>query len=129
MKKIEEHFVNQSINIITKHKYIIDELNTYEEILNNNKKVLLDLKDELEDITGSDLDSATQHAELMLLMEQYDKEMELLHNKIAPFIEQLDQVKKETNILYTAIRNKYPEYSDAELQEQLAIQINEKETY
>ena len=129
MKKIEEHFVNQSINIINKHKYIIDELNTYEEILNNNKKVLLDLKDELEDITGSDLDSATQHAELMLLMEQYDKEMELLHNKIAPFIEQLDQVKKETNILYTAIRNKYPEYSDSELQEQLAIQINEKETY
>ena len=60
------------------------------------------------------------------VMNGYDKEIGRLQDIMLPYIAQLEKLKKDSNILYGVLKEKYPGASDKQLQEQIFRQLEEE---
>jgi len=125
MENIDIQYIKQSKKIIDDHKLIMNSLEYFEKILNNNKQVLLQYKDQIEIIDNSTDEAMLKHQKISEMMDDYDASVEKMKKDIEPYIKKLEQIKKESSILYKIIKDKYPSVDDKELQQQIFKQIQE----
>lgn len=124
---IKKHYIKESFRIINKYNEIVNKLNEFQTALVDNKQALVNLQKEIEKLSYNNAPEFQKRQELSDIMLQYDKEVNKLHNIIIPYLSEMEQIKKESDILYKTIKENYPGYEDKVLQEQIFKQIQELE--
>lgn len=125
MEKIDIQYIKQSKNIIDTHNNLMIQLEYFQTVLDKNKQILLSKQSEIYDIQHSEISDIAKQTKLSELLDIYESEISKLHEIIEPYIKQMDDLKKNSEILYKTIKEKYPGIPDNELQKQIFTQINE----
>jgi len=123
---IEPQYIKESARIIKNYNNIIAELAVFEKTLGENKDMLLKLKDDIDALKNSKGTDLLKKQKLAGVMNGYDKEIGRLQDIMLPYIAQLEKLKKDSNILYGVLKEKYPGASDKQLQEQIFRQLEEE---
>lgn len=124
---IKKHYIKESLRIINKYNEIVEKLNEFQAALVDNKQALVNLQKEIDKLSYNNSPELQKRQELSDIMLNYDKEVNKLHNIIIPYLSEMEQIKKESDILYKSIKENYPGYEDKVLQEQIFKQIQELE--
>lgn len=124
--KIEEQYIKESARIIKNYNSVIEYLADFEKSLSENKEMLLKLKDDIDALKNSNGTDLLKKQKLAEVMNGYDKEIGRLQDIMLPYIAKLEKLKKDSNILYGVLKEKYPGASDKQLQEQIFRQLEEE---
>lgn len=128
MVQIEKRFIIHSKQILDKYTKLITELEEFENTVGSNKTVLENLKNKIEKLELSEEPMISKESQLFLLLTEYDKEIAKIQTVINPHLQLIENLKKESENLYLLIKDKYRGYTDKELQQQIALQIDELES-
>jgi len=124
---IKKHYIKESLRIINKYNEIVEKLNEFQTALVDNKQALVNLQKEIDKLSYNNAPELQKRQELSDIMVNYDKEVNKLHSIIIPYLSEMEQIKKESDILYKSIKENYPGYENKVLQEQIFKQIQELE--
>ncbi len=124
--KIEQQYIKESARIIKNYNSVIEYLADFEKSLSENKEMLLKLKDDIDALKNSNGTDLLKKQKLAEVMNGYDKEIGRLQDIMLPYIAKLEKLKKDSNILYGVLKEKYPGASDKQLQEQIFRQLEEE---
>jgi hypothetical protein len=124
--KIDKHYITEANRIITTYNKVVAELAVFEKTLSDNKEILLKMKDDVEDLRNSNGTDLSKKQKLADIMHSYDKEIGRLQDVMMPYVSQLEKLKKDSNVLYGVLKEKYPGASDDQLQEQIFKQLEEE---
>jgi len=125
--KIAPQYIKEAKRIIKNYNNSIQELTVFENALFENKNMLLKLKSEIDELKNSRETDISKKQKLAEVMVGYDKEITRLQNIIMPYVTQLEKLKKDSTILYKVLKEKYPGFSDTQLQEQIFKQLDEEQ--
>lgn len=120
---IKQIYIDQSKKIINKYNKILNLLKEQEDNLVNNKKFILNLQKEISNIDGLSSNQLVKQQKLEELMIEYDIKINKLEQEIKPILEELENLKKQSKILYDKIMIDYSGYSETEIQEQIKKQL------
>jgi hypothetical protein len=122
--KIEIQYVKEAKRINEEFNKISLYLEPYEKALKENEKCLLSLKDNVVKLTNVKIPNEEKQMELLKLINSYEKQISSHENKIIPFLQGIEQLKKDSNVLYKTLKEKY-KMNDDELREVLIQDISE----
>lgn len=122
--KIEIQYVKEAKRINEEFSKITLYLEPYEKALKENKKCLLELKEKVVNLTNIKIPNEEKQMELLKLINSYEKQISSHENKIIPFLQGIEQLKKDSNILYKTLKEKY-KMNDNELRDVLIQDISE----
>lgn len=128
MVEIEKRFIIKSKEILDQYTKLVIELQDFEDAVSSNKTVLENLKEKINKLELSEEPMISKESQLFLLLSEYDKEISKIQNIVNPHLKLMDNLKKDSANLYKLIKDKYPGYTDKELQQQIAIQIEKLES-
>jgi len=120
---IKQIYIDQSKKIINKYNKILNLLKEQEDNLVDNKKFILNLQKEISNIDGLSSNQLVKQQKLEELMIEYDIKINKLEQEIKPILEELENLKKQSKILYDKIMIDYSGYSETEIQEQIKKQL------
>lgn len=121
--KIKEQYIIEAKHIIAEYNETINDLKTFENALHENKETLITLQNDLNKLSNSNNTDMALKNELNNVMAKYDKQIDKLHKVMFPYISKLENIKKRSSILYNTLHEKYPGFSDKQLQEQIFSQF------
>jgi hypothetical protein len=122
--KIEIQYVKEAKRINEEFNKIYLYLEPYENALKENEKCLLKLKDDVIKLTNIKIPNEEKQMELLKLINSYEKQISSHENKIIPFLQGIEQLKKDSNVLYKTLKEKY-KMNDDELRDVLIQDISE----
>lgn len=123
--RIEDQYIREAARIIKLYNKLLSELATFEKTLNENKQLLLNLQSEVEALSASTDTDLLKKQKLYDIMLSHDKEIVRMQNIMLPYVSSLEQVKKDSAILYGVLKEKYPGVKEADLQTQIFLQLDE----
>jgi len=123
--RIKDIYIDQSKKIIKKFDKLINSLILHEKDLQESKQFVLNLQKKISNIDLSPDEPLLKQHNLEKLMVEYDIKMNRLENIIKPILEEMEQLKKQSKIVYDKIMTEYSQYSEKELQEQIQKQLQE----
>jgi len=123
--KIEIQYIKEAKRIIDNYNAAISELGIFETTLAENKRLLLDMKSSIEKLKQSNDTDLLKKQKVFDVMSGYDKEIDRLQDVMLPYVTKLETLKKDSNILYGILKEKYPGATDKQLQEHIFEQLEE----
>jgi len=124
---IDKQFIESARNIRSEFLSLNKKLEVYKIDLENLSKYLKDTVKELEGLTSvkitskSDLTEMSQN--LIKKLEEIDLEEKKISNLVKPINDKIDKLREEENILYKALKEKYPSKTDEQLKKELHSQL------
>lgn len=125
MVKIDLLYIKESKRIIDTYDELIQYVNNIYNILEENKKILLDIQTDINNIEENEETQIQKLEKLQETIIEYDKEVIKLKSELEPYLEKIEKVKKDSALLYKTIKENYPGMSDKDLQTQIFKQIKE----
>ena len=122
--EIKEEYIKESKNIIVSYNKIIEKILTYETILNEKKDNISNLVGELNTLEFSSENETTKKVALYDIMFKYEKEIESLTHNIKPLLEDLENIKSKSKILYDKILREYSQYTEEEIKQYIVNKLN-----
>lgn len=114
--RIRKEFLSVMIDILDKETEITTHKNRISDLMSTNKKYINDnSKSPIEKIK-KDIQNDLNDIESNIIK---------INNKLLPVLEKLEKLKKESKELYLAIKDKYPNLSEQEIQEQIFEKLPE----
>lgn len=124
---IETRYIIESKRIIDNYTKAIGELQHYEKTLTDNKNLLSSIKTSIEELQKSNDTDLLKKQKVYDIMLNYDIEIDRLKITIEPYITKLENLKKDSAVLYGILKEVYPGATDIQLQEQIFNQMKELE--
>ncbi|ERR1017187_9647324 len=130
---IEEHYAKTALKIMKNYDEVLREKDVYLKYILALKDSCLKMKDSLDDISNDPKNTTDlkKNSELYKLIRDHELLINEESKKVQPFIDKVDVFKKQTEILYNLLKEKYPGLSENQLKFSLmtAIEkIKEKES-
>lgn len=121
---ISEEYINEAkrirIEYLNNLKYIIDE----EPKVEDRKKEGLKIQDEMKDILNSEFNDVRKTIELNNKLMVLEKEIIAIQNIIKPYSEKIKKLRDDSDRLFLAIKEKYPDIDNITLENEIMSQIN-----
>lgn len=129
---IEEHYAKTALKIMKNYDEVLRQKDVYLKYILALKDSCLKMKDSLDDISNDPKNTTDlkKNSELYKLIRDHELLINEESKKVQPFIDKVDVFKKQTEILYNLLKEKYPGLSENQLKFSLmeAIEkIKEKE--
>ena len=121
---IDINLVKQAKSIRDKHIKTIDKYNNITKVLNEYENKLISYKDDIDKIDVNE-ENIENTKKALDIMEDFELTINNLSNKVKPIIKELEDLKKQSNLLYNKIKENHPNKNDDELKEQLFKQLGE----
>jgi len=115
--EIEEHYAKTALLIMKNYDQVLKDKDIYLNHLISLKDSILKMKNDIEDIDKNPVNSTDlrRNAELYKLIRDHEISITEEEKKVQPFIDKVDAFKKQTEILYNILKEKYPGLSDNQL--------------
>lgn len=124
--KIKKEFIKKSVDILIKHENILNKFNKIQKILLETQSKLMSYKNEINEINTIDTNNNTdikKQQNLLFILNKYEDDIKSLKNKTQPYIDEINNIKKESLFLYQKIMNTYPNKTEEEIKKCLFDEI------
>ncbi len=115
--EIEEHYAKTALTIMKNYDQVLKDKDIYLQHLIKLKDSILKMQIDVEAIDKNPDNSTDlrRNSELYKLIRDHEILIVEEEKKIQPFIDKVDAFKKQTEILYNILKEKYPGLSDNQL--------------
>lgn len=120
---IKQIYIDQSKKIIDKFNELVNRLLAYQKNLEENKQYVLNLQKKIDIIDMSSDEPLLKQNKLEKLLLEYDIKISKIEQEISPIILEMDELKKQSKIVYDKIITEYSNYTEKEIQEQIQKQL------
>lgn len=122
---IDNIYILETKRILDNFNYIFNEITKYEDILLEKKGKMLDIQKQLSVVQSTDKNDLYKEQEIYKLIDQYNSEIIKIEKSVKPLMEKIEVTKKEIAILYDVIMEKYSDYSEEEIRQQIHTQLTQ----
>lgn len=122
---IAEQYIQEGIRLRREYLKNLKEIIKQEPIIFSRKKNFEELKVEMENIAFSEMNDFRKTIELNNKLITLEKEMNKIQNMIRPFYDNIEKLKTERDRLYLAIKEKYPNISNEQIEKEIMIRVEE----
>jgi predicted transcriptional regulator len=122
---IAEQYIKDGIRLRKSYIENIKEIVKLEPLINKRKKNFDDLKVEMESIVFSDKNDIRKTVELNNSLIQLDKEVKKVQELVRPLYDKIESLKSERDRLYVAIKEKYPNITDQQIENEIMERVSE----
>ena len=122
---IAEQYIKDGVRLRRSYIENLKEILKQEPAINDRKQVFEDLKTEMEKIVYSDLNDVRKTLELNNKLNVLDKEIRKVQEILKPYYDSIENLKTERDRLYVAIKEKYPNITDQEIESEIMAHIEE----
>ena len=113
---IAEQYIRDGVRLRKSYIENLKQILKQEPAINDKKQVFEDLKNEMEKIVHSDLNDVRKTLELNNKLNVLDKEIRKVQEILKPYYDAIENLKFERDRLYIAIKEKYPNITDREIE-------------
>ncbi len=125
MININIQYVKQAKKIITEYHSFSNDITILQDQLVLYKNNLLEILTNLNNLEESEDTDLAKKQILLSHIDNYEINVNKLQKQIEPLLKKLETVKKDSHTLYKIIMDKYPGYTEEELQKQLFQQMEQ----
>jgi len=122
---IAEQYINEGIRLRKTYIENLREILKQEPIINERKKYFDQIKDQMEKIVFSEINDVRKTLELNNRLMDLDKEIKRIQELIRPYYNTIEKLKTERDRLYVAIKEKYPNITDDEIEREIMQKVKE----
>jgi len=122
---IAEQYINEGIRIRKVYIQNLKEILKQEPIIFERKKIFEKLKDDMEATVKSDLNEIRKTIELNNKLTTLEKEIKIIQDIIRPYYEKIESLKTDKDRLYLAIKEKYPNITQEEIEKDIMSRVDE----
>ena len=122
---IAEQYINEGIRIRKVYIQNLKQILIQEPIVLEKKKEIETLQKEMESIVNSDLNDVRKTLELnknLLILEQKIKNIQ---NIVKPYHDAIENLKTDTEKLYLAIKQQYPNIQTSQIEKDIMSRVEE----
>lgn len=117
---IDKLYIDEAVRIRREYLSALDIIVKEEQSILEKKSEIINIHNGSEEIINSDINDVTKRLRLNLQLNEIEKRLEQIQNKIRPFYEKIETLRIEADRLYTSIVEKYPTITKEEIEEQVA---------
>ena len=122
---IAEQYIKEGIRLRKSYIENLKEILNQEPAINDRKKAFENLRDEMEKLVFSDLNDVRKTLVLNNKLMEIDKEIKNIQEIIKPYYDTIEKLKTERDRLYVAIKEKYPNVTDQEIEQEIMKHVEE----
>lgn len=122
---IAEQYINEGIRIRKIYIQNLKEILKQEPLILERKAKFQKIQDEMSDIVNSELNDVRKTLELNSRLLNVEKEINAIQNIIRPYYDNIEKLKDDTDRLYLAIKEKYPNITPAEIENEIMSKVEE----
>jgi len=122
---IAEQYINEGIRIRKSYIQNLKEILLQEPNIMNRKKVFEKLQNEMETLVYSDQNEIRKTLELNEKLLILEKEIKSIQDIIKPYYDSIESLKNDRDRLYLAIKEKYPNISDKQIEQDIMSRVEE----
>jgi predicted transcriptional regulator len=121
---IAEQYIKEGIRLRSCYIENLKEILKQEPIINERKIFFEKIKNEMGSIVFSELNDVRKTLELNNKLIDLDKELKNVQNLIRPYYDAIENLKTERDRLYVAIKEKYPNITDQEIEKEIMERVS-----
>ena len=122
---ISQQYINEGIRIRKVYIQNLKEILKLEPSILSKKNTFNKLQEQMDDIAHSDLNEIRKTLELNSRLMQLEKEINTIQNLIKPYYDTIEKLKDDTDRLYLAIKEKYPNITAEEIESDIMSHVEE----
>jgi GTPase involved in cell partitioning and DNA repair len=122
---IDNIYILETKRIIDNYNYVLSEIEKYSLTLNDKKDSMLEIQKNLNIIDRNNENELFKEQQVYQLIDKYNNEISKIEKSVKPLIDKIEITKKEISLLYTIIKEKYSEYTEDEIKDQISKQLQE----
>lgn len=121
MEKIHERYINEGCRIRESYLTTIESIQDKEKIINKHKEFIKNLMESASEYVEKNKDKSIDHIkkELNNNLLDIDSSINKITKELEPLGSKMDELKKDSKTLYNIIKEKHPDLSDLDIQEQI----------
>ena len=125
MTTLEEQYIKEGLRIRKSYIQNLKEIIKQEPIIFERKKIFEHLKDDMETTVKSDLNDVRKILELNNKLIYIEKEIKIIQDIIKPYYDVIENLKTDRDRLYLAIKEKYPDITQEEIEKDIMSRVEE----
>lgn len=114
--KLNIIYIQEAKRIVINYKELLKQFESLENTLLAKQKIINDFKNDLDNITKSSSPEQIKINQINSAVTEYEKDIIIIQNEIQPYVSKFEQLKKDSEILYKILKEKYP-YDDETLKQ------------
>jgi len=122
---IAEQYINEAKRIRQEYLKNLSQILTQEPKVEERKKEGLRIQEEISDIINSNLNEVKKILELNNRLLILEKEIVSIQNIVRPYSENIEKLRGDSDRLFLAIKEKYPNIDDKDIEEEIMSHIEE----
>lgn len=122
---IAEQYIKEGARLRKSYIENLKEILNQEPIINERKKIFEEIKEQMEKVVYSELNDVRKTLELNTKLIDLDKEIRKVQIIIKPYYDAIEKLKLERDRLYLAIKEKYPNITDQEIESDIMKNVKE----
>lgn len=122
---IAEQYINEGIRIRRIYIQNLKEILKQEPLILERKAKFQKIQDEMADIVNSELNDVRKTLELNSRLLSIEKEINKIQDIVRPYYDAIEKLKDDTDRLYLAIKEKYPNITPAEIENEIMSKVEE----
>lgn len=122
---ISEQYIQEGLRIRRIYIQNLKEILKLEPDIIKRKKDFDKIREQMENVVNSDLNEIRKSLELDTRLLELDKEIRNIQSTIKPHYDKIEELKKDSDKLYLAIKEKYPNITAQEIEQQIMSRAEE----
>ena len=122
---IAEQYIKEGVRLREFYIENLQKILDQEPIINERKKVFDEIKQEMEKTVFSELNDIRKTLLLNNKLLELEKEIKKIQELIRPYYDTIENLKTERDRLYVAIKEKYPNITDDEIEREIMQKVKE----
>ncbi len=124
---IAEQYVKEAARIRARHNQLMDQMGKMETQLAGYKQRLKDMQATLDSIAESKIPDAQKQTQLNSSVTDIERTYTSIMSQFKPVQDELGKLSKDANLLYAALKERYPDADDKMLQSELGKALRSRE--
>jgi len=122
---IAEQYINEGIRIRKVYVKNLREILKLEPTISAKKKEFDKLKEEMTHVINSDLNEIRKTVEMNSKLMEIEREIKNIQELIRPYSDKIESLKDDTDRLYLAIKEKYPDITPEQMEAEIMSKVEE----
>ena len=122
---IAEQYINEGIRIRKIYIQNLKEILKSEPLIFSKRKDFEKIQEQMEICVNSDLNEMRKTLDLNSRLMELEKEINKIQNLIKPYYDTIEKLKDDSDRLYLAIKEKYPNITAAEIEKDIMSKVEE----
>jgi len=122
---IAEQYIKEGIRIRKVYVHNLKSILELEPKILNRRSEFEKIQEQMANVVDSDLNEIRKALELDTKLLELDKEIKKVQKMVQPYYDTIEKLRYDTDKLYLAIKEKYPNITPAEIEKEIMSRVEE----